>query len=563
MSLNFDYPEINTLTAEHAAKRRADSAALLIWYLQHYYRLDPLEATDHVCDKGGDKSIDGIFVNDNDETVTVFQARIRQNNRPMGDADLKTFAGAMSQFQSSEALQLLMESAGDAAIVSLIKRLDLLAKIDEYELCGEFVTNVDGDSNAEAFLRLNKTIQLIGRAWLSEHYISDEREKPIHAQVTFNLSAPPTEYTSGTNKAIIAPIRAIDLIKMSGISDQSLFHFNVRGPLGKTAVNKAIARTIRKPETHGSFPLFHNGVTVIAGELELSPDKTQLTANDYFVVNGCQSLTALFQNKDCLTEKLTILVKLIQADPKSEFAATITKNSNNQNGVSARDFMANNKNQIRLQNEFKKYYMGEYFYSIKQGETPDPGVVIRNDRAGLLLMAFDLKQPWATHRTYQAFTEQYRDVFTRTVSADRILLCHLIDDCIVKALPTLKNDAFAKFVITRYFLVYAIGEMLDKDELGPDIRRRPDVYVRTLSARQVFADCISKMVADLVIDLNDELSNLGEDFDFRDKLRDDKWVKEKSGKLVATYQKLINHKRINPFKQEWKQGIAMTAPGGA
>lgn len=562
MTLNFEYSHVLDLVEEHRAKGRADSAALLMWYLQRYYRLDPIEATDCVCDQPGDKSIDGIFVNDNDETITLFQARIYSKPFPIGDSDLKKFVGAMSQFATAEKIAVLLETAGDANIASLIRRLDLTSKIDEYELCGEFVTNVDGDSNADAFLRINPNVQLIGKSYLTERFISDERDAPIHEPVTFDLTGfTPTEYASGADKAIIAPIKATDLVKMSGIANQSLFHYNVRGPLGKTAVNKAIAKTVKDASTHSAFPLFHNGVTIIAKDLALSADKTHLTAKDYFVVNGCQSLTALFQNKDSLTEKLSVLVKLIQTDPKSAFAANITKCSNLQNGVSARDLMANNKHQIRLQNEFRKYYGGEFFYAIKKGDVPEPGVEIQNDRAGLLLMAFDLKQPWATHRTYQAFTEKYRDVFSRRVTAHRIVLCHLIDECIVKALPQLAHQPFAKYVITRYFIVYVIGEMLDTDELAHEIRTAPENFVRTPTVRQHFAECISRMVTDVIYDLNDELKDVSADFDFRDKLRDEKWVKEKSMSAVVVYRKMINHKKINTFKQEW--GIDSAEGAGA
>ena len=79
----------------------------------------------------------------------------------------------------------------------------------------------------------------------------------------------------------------------------------------------------------------------------------------------------------------------------------VTSFSNNQNGVKARDFKSNNPIQIRLQNEFKKGFSKEFYYEIKRGDDNAGLQTITNEQAGLYLMAFDLKRPWATHRKYQ------------------------------------------------------------------------------------------------------------------------------------------------------------------
>lgn len=67
--INVDYPGLLKLFPEYLNPKRSESASFLIWYLENYYRLDGLEAVDSVCDKRGDKGVDGIFVNDNDKTI--------------------------------------------------------------------------------------------------------------------------------------------------------------------------------------------------------------------------------------------------------------------------------------------------------------------------------------------------------------------------------------------------------------------------------------------------------------------------------------------------------------
>ena len=235
---------------------------------------------------------------------------------------------------------------------------------------------------------------------------------------------------------------------------------------------------------HRLFPLFHNGITIIAKKLENTKD--EVTAFDYYVVNGCQSLSSFYNHQTKLTDDLRVLTKFVQVDPTSELAKLITEISNNQNGVKARDFMANNPFQIRLQQEFRQNYDGQYFFEIKRGEVLGLGKLISNEEAGLLLMAFDSGEPWATHRKYQVFEDKYIDLFARKeVTADRIVLCQVIADCIDAALPKLTNGLVAKYVLTRYMLLYFVRNILRKDDLWPEINTNPQRFVRNGPGRQI------------------------------------------------------------------------------
>ena len=60
--LNFEYPELLKLLKPYLAPKRNESASFLIWYLANYYRLDDVDAIDSVCDKHGDKGVDGIYM---------------------------------------------------------------------------------------------------------------------------------------------------------------------------------------------------------------------------------------------------------------------------------------------------------------------------------------------------------------------------------------------------------------------------------------------------------------------------------------------------------------------
>ena len=207
-------------------------------------------------------------------------------------------------------------------------------------MIGEYVANINIDKNGRNFLQnADVSITFIGKDDIIANYISDSRAIPDKQQISFDIGGfPAAEYiVDADRKALIAPIRARELVAMNEITDQSLFAYIVRGPLGRSAVNREIADSVRDKARHKMFPLFHNGVTVIAREV--AADEEEITVSGYYVVNGCQSLTTLHRNRDQITDDLRILVKFIRLDPNSEWATHITSFSNNQNGVRPRGKM--------------------------------------------------------------------------------------------------------------------------------------------------------------------------------------------------------------------------------
>jgi hypothetical protein len=254
--IDVDHPQILTLFPQHRAAGRTDSAAFLIWYLENYYRLETVEAIDAVCDQPGDKGVDGIFVNHNNQTITVFQTRMYQNpGSTVGDAPLREFAGTLTQFGSTEQIQAMIAAAGTAQVARLARKLDLANKIATHELRGEFITNLDMDANGSAFVDATPQITFVGKTALKTSYISDAREIPPHALRAFDIVGfQATQYTVDADAtAVIAPIKATELVGLEGIADQSVFAFNVRGPLGKTRLTKISSQVSAIPPRISCF----------------------------------------------------------------------------------------------------------------------------------------------------------------------------------------------------------------------------------------------------------------------------------------------------------------------
>lgn len=553
--MNVDYPDLLGLLQPHLDKDRTESAAFLIWYLENYYRLDSTEAIDAVCDQGGDKGVDGIFVNDNDQTITIFQAKLSQrSNTSIGDAPLRDFSGTLTQFRTSEDIANLVASAGNAQVGALIKKLDIATKLSTHEVRGEFLSNVDIDRNGEGYLKAATNISFVGKKYLRSNYISEKRSLPIRTPATFDVFGyTVTEYIVDVDrKAIIAPVKASELVAMAGISDQSIFSYNVRGPLGKTKVNKDIVASIKDKAKHKLFPLFHNGITIIAGSVATVADK--ITIDNYYVVNGCQSLTALYNNQSSISDDLRVLARIVKLDPASSEAGIITSYSNNQNGVKSRDSKSNSPTQIRLRNEFATLYRDIYAYEIKQGEYPGEGEVISNEDAGLYLLAFDRHEPWSCHQRYSVFEDKHADLFGRpNVTADYIVMCRVIADTITQKLPDLENGLFAKYSLTTYMIMHIVRQILEKDDMALDIFTTPQRFVRKELDRQSFQKCLDTIVSDIIVDLNDELTALDDKTGYRDNLKTAGWVRKLTASVVSDHQKFLARKKVKSFAEEWNE----------
>lgn len=551
--LDLTYPAILGLFREYLDPKRTESASFLVWYLENYYRLDPVDAVDSVCDQKGDKGVDGIYVNESEACIYVFQSRISQKAKSsIGDTSLKEFRGTLAQFKNEASIQNLIMSGGKADVVNLARRLDLVTKVKTHAIKGVFLSNVEIDANGLAFLPCAPEIIFVGRQTLESAYISGERSKPVATAAVFDVSGfSVSEYiVDASTKSLIAPIKAIELAALRGIADQSLFDHNVRASLGKTQVNKDIVSSIKDPKTHKMFPLFHNGITVICESLNATADKIKI--KNYNVVNGCQSLTALYENRSVLTDDLRVLTKFAKMTVPSTLATQVTRFSNNQNGVKPRDFKANDPLQIRLKNEFAANYTGAFDLEIKRGERSSGGEVITNEDAGLYLMAFDLKEPWGTHRKYQVFDDKHADLFARPeVTADRIVACHLMAKVIQEESAKIKNTLFGKYVLTKFALLYILRLILEADPVGREAIQAPSKFVRNTAARQHFETCIRRLVADIIVNVNGEVDEIGDEFDYRGKLRDADWIKELAKKVVGNHIKLVQRNRIPSFGSEW------------
>ena len=149
---------------------------------------------------------------------------------------------------------------------------------------------------------------------------------------------------------------------------------------------------------------------------------------------------------------MRILTRIIQVKPnQTDLISRITYNSNNQNGIKARDFRSNTQTQVRLQKEVNQQYP-DYFYEIKRGDDPGQRTVIENTLAGQILLAFDLKRPSAVQRYSKIFDDLHQDIFARPeVTGGRIVVLFDLYKEIEKDLDKIEPALFGGYQITKFF----------------------------------------------------------------------------------------------------------------
>ncbi len=554
------HSKFSTVLEKHYAERAPDfPKRFLKWFLENIFRLDEFTTDDAVVDAKHDKGVDAIFVDDVSEIVFVIQSKTKTSDKAtLGDTELKDFCGTLIQFGSAACIEELAKETTNERLKQALTRNDVAEKIGSgYEVQGIFITNVPANNDAHSYITKSKNIELYDAEEISQDYVDLEIDGGISERFKFDTSdSDVIEYEAGgaSSRIFLAP--ALNVTKMKGIFDGSLFEQNVRLSLGNTKVNKSIKESIRTKSEHGRFPLYHNGINVLCREI-VKEDDDSIAVQDYVVVNGAQSLTSLLSERAKITDDLKILVKLIEVKGDVSLSQKITRNSNNQNAIKARDMKSNHNLQQRIKVEVEEKSFCKVAYEIKQGENNKGKEVLTNEVAGLILLAADLEQPWNCHQKYKIMDELHSSIFGRpNVTGARVLALWRCFQKIPSSLRELDNKSFATYNLTKFFLFYAVMEVIKDDVDGQRLLRSLDVIVSEGKIDKL-ADGFTVLAENTAIDLNAEIApEEDEYFDYKNDLKSQKWCKTMSAKLLAQYKKDIRRDKAESVVEIFEEVLS-------
>lgn len=534
-------------------KRSAtESTQFLRWFLENIFRTEVQEADDACVDNKQDKGVDGILVNDALEVVYVFQAKVRQKaGSKVGDTELKEFSGTLKQFASGETVQALLDGQANAQLKAALLRGGVKAKVEAgYTVEGVFCCNAKLNEDGKAYIASAPEISVYDASRIAAEFVDLDASIGIKDKFEFDTSDTEViEYQTAEGvSARIFLANALQLTHMKGIADQTLFSQNVRLALGNTKVNKSLVASIRDKSEHKNFPLYHNGITVLCSAIDETKGE-HLGIQDYVVVNGAQSLTSLLTSKASITADLRVLVKVVALGDDTQLSEKITHNSNNQNAIKARDQKSNNPIQQRLKKEVAALQFSNFVLEVKQGELNPKKEVLRNEDAGLALLAIDLGEPWACHQKYKVMDESHAKIFGRSdVTGAKLVFCHLLVESMLVVLDGFDDPVFGHYNLTKFFLAHAVSQIVQ----GEDSVKAALTDPRKLFAEgkvDAFVTIFSGIASTTVDDLNAEIGELIEEgkFDYKRDLKSPTWCKTMTVKLVSAYKKDVKRKRVDPI----------------
>ena len=335
--------------------------------------LDIAVAAQAVVDGGDDNGIDVILYDPQARTLFLVQSKWSSSHGSSIDSAgiLKFLQGvqdlvSLKKDRFNSKIQTRWATIEDALTrltsVRLIAAYPGSAKIDDaiQDKIDDFVQSQNDTSELFFF-------QAISQKELFQFFVQEAA--PPHIDLTIKLSH--YGVVDSPLRAVYGQVSAVDVAKWYKDHGNQLFAGNIRHFLGvKSDVNSGIAKTISdSPE---NFWYFNNGITIIVE----SYAKQAFGGNDrsvglfdcknVTVVNGAQTVGTVGRTLSAGDSPATLLVRIIAVDdPDSDIGKNITRASNTQNRIDARNFVALDPEQERIRTEL---IIDKVEYEYREGE---------------------------------------------------------------------------------------------------------------------------------------------------------------------------------------------------
>jgi hypothetical protein len=159
-----------------------------------------------------------------------------------------------------------------------------------------------------------------------------------------------------------------------------------------------------------------------------------------------------------------------------------------------------NRIQVSLKKEIHKLFGGQFEYIIKAGEQVSSAESLSNDRAGQLILALYLDEPYNAHQKYRIFGTDYERVFGREINAAKIYLAYVLYNAIQSAADKIEDPRVRAYQLTKFVLLGVLGGVLRRDPSGAKILDSPEPYL--LKDRAAFEQAVIAVAAQIVTDFN-------------------------------------------------------------
>lgn len=537
---------------KNSCPERCDSATFLIWFLQKYYDLPKDESISLVCDSENDKGIDGIYVDDIEQEIHVFQSKLKGNDGySIGDKVLRDFKGVTGWFENSEKIELLINSTINPELKQLLINNKIKDKVEEYEVKYIFLINASNDHNTNEYVKTWNNLTLWSIENLHTHFKNLGTEPLVQdTKVLTNLNRKKVIIEELQDTGIISfPLLASDLITFKGIDDLSLFNINVRYGLGRTRVNKAIVKTLKNRDEKDKFLLFHNGISIICESFNYDENSESLTITNYSIANGAQSTLTFKENESLLDDNIKVFIRVISVGKNPDLAELISYYNNNQNAISLMDLRANDLIQMRIEKEFKdlsaKYNLNVSYIRKLGQDVPNGFFELRRDYAAQLILACYLGEPYNTHLKTAMFDEKYTDIFNKNISAFILYVYYTFHCCLHDLSSEFEDYKLYDYGLAQFFILNVMIQFLKENypNIYTNCLLNEESYFKNRESIKEFIKEILQLIINIFNFVLNELKNTDTEFVYKNYFKSKKELDKTKDSIKANLKMgVITHK---------------------
>lgn len=338
------------------------SLAFAHGFLSIQYGLNDQEIAESVIDGEGDYGIDAFIHNENNKELEIFQFKFPSKTetikKEIPQSDIyKVINGFNYLLDTAEELQL------NKASENFINLKDNLRNSEIYKFKINFVSFNQGIvDNEEILINFINKIQRetgidISYDTYDVHKISNIYEKMQRKNsVSINLTYTTLQqaYTVKDIESYVGLINSNDLIESIKEKIGVIFDENIRLAEKKSKVNDNIKRTASNDSSE-MFYFYNNGITFICDNIENSPNSRSAKLEGASIVNGCQTVTSLYDiyNEGKLKKDTDLLVRITKISDYEQ-RSKITQFLNSQNPIKDSYFIANHSIVRDLQSKLKE-----------------------------------------------------------------------------------------------------------------------------------------------------------------------------------------------------------------
>jgi len=360
-----------------------------------------------------DKSLDGFSIDHDKQQVTLFQSKYQEMTGSFGDrAALSDFIDVLQRMQDEESSkQFKYKEIRRCARRYRDAVKEKYAVILNFIVYGSPTPSVMDDVKVHRTnLPPHHTLEIWGFKRLEERYADLlSFEEPITETIPLMLeNIECVNVKTPKAQAVVVTLPALQIYELRKTWGRRLYAKDVRYFLGKTPINKQIAKTLSFPTDRQFFWYYNNGISISCSDYSDIDEETKIiNVSKPQIINGCQTAESIFnfaaEEGVHNIENVSVLARIIKTtDPK--IGQNVTTRTNTQNPQRARNLCANLSSQQDLKDQFRDLKL-PVFYQAKDGEWDSlPGFeadrYIGKDKTARLVDNLDAAQAYIAFVTH-------------------------------------------------------------------------------------------------------------------------------------------------------------------